>query len=117
MHNKDPKGAIEALHVARSYELGTMGSMDPTYLRGLAHLEFGNGSESGGGISKDYRTSWDPLGIGPWERWLISNWAAPMRCRAMLQRAAPFMTISSSFGKTPIQIFRSLCKPRRSTKD
>jgi eukaryotic-like serine/threonine-protein kinase len=44
MDNKNPNGAIEALHVTAPYELGTMGAMEPVYLRGQAYLELGNGS-------------------------------------------------------------------------
>jgi DNA-binding winged helix-turn-helix (wHTH) protein/tetratricopeptide (TPR) repeat protein len=52
MDNKNPKGAIEALRVAATYELGTMGSMDPTYLRGLAYLQLGNGSAAAAEFQK-----------------------------------------------------------------
>ncbi|HYL84008.1 MAG TPA: winged helix-turn-helix domain-containing protein [Candidatus Angelobacter sp.] len=43
MDNKNPDKAVELLRVASPYDLGTMGSMDPVYLRGLAYLELGNG--------------------------------------------------------------------------
>jgi DNA-binding winged helix-turn-helix (wHTH) protein/tetratricopeptide (TPR) repeat protein len=43
MDNKDPKKAVELLNVVSPYDLGSMGSMDPVYLRGLAYLELGNG--------------------------------------------------------------------------
>jgi serine/threonine protein kinase len=43
MDNKNPNKAIELLQVTSTYDLGTMGSMDPVYLRGRAYLELGNG--------------------------------------------------------------------------
>jgi len=43
MGNKNPNKAVELLQMASPYDLGTMGSMDPVYLRGQAYLEIGNG--------------------------------------------------------------------------
>ena len=43
MDHKNPREAVELLRVTSPYDLGTMGSMDPVYLRGQAYLELGNG--------------------------------------------------------------------------
>ena len=52
MDNKNPKEAIELLQVASPYDLGTMGSMDPAYLRGQAYLRLGNGSAAAAEFEK-----------------------------------------------------------------
>jgi DNA-binding winged helix-turn-helix (wHTH) protein/tetratricopeptide (TPR) repeat protein len=52
MDNKNPKQAIELLQVTRPYDLGTLGSMDPVYLRGLAYLELSNGSAAAAEFQK-----------------------------------------------------------------
>ena len=52
MDNKNPGKAIELLQVASPYDLGTMGSMDPVYLRGQAYLELGNGSAAAAEFQK-----------------------------------------------------------------
>jgi tetratricopeptide (TPR) repeat protein/predicted Ser/Thr protein kinase len=52
MDNKNPKEAIELLQVTGPYDLGTLGSMDPVYLRGLAYLELGNGSAAAAEFQK-----------------------------------------------------------------
>jgi eukaryotic-like serine/threonine-protein kinase len=52
MDNRNPNKAIELLQVASPYDLGTMGSMDPVYLRGQAYLELGNGSAAAGEFLK-----------------------------------------------------------------
>jgi len=41
--NENPKKALELLLVTSPYELGTMGNMDPIYLRGNAYLKLGDG--------------------------------------------------------------------------
>jgi predicted Zn-dependent protease len=43
MDNENPKKALELLLVTSPYELGTMGNMDPIYLRGNAYLKLGDG--------------------------------------------------------------------------
>jgi len=52
MDNKNPDKAIGLLRVTSSYDLGTLGSMDPVYLRGQAYLELGNGSAAAGEFQK-----------------------------------------------------------------
>jgi len=42
--NKKPSEAVELLRVTTPYDLGTLGSMDPVYLRGQAYLQLGNGT-------------------------------------------------------------------------
>ena len=42
MGHNDAAEAVELLRVASPYDLGTMGSMDPVYLRGQAYLALGN---------------------------------------------------------------------------
>jgi DNA-binding winged helix-turn-helix (wHTH) protein/tetratricopeptide (TPR) repeat protein len=44
MDNKNPNKAVELLQTTTPYELGTMGSLDPIYFRGMAYLELGNGA-------------------------------------------------------------------------
>jgi hypothetical protein len=44
MGQKNAVNAVELLRVTSPYDLGTMGSMDPVYLRGQAYLALANGS-------------------------------------------------------------------------
>ena len=52
MGNKNPNKAVELLQVTSPYDLGTMGSMDPVYLRGQAYLQLGNGSAAAAEFQK-----------------------------------------------------------------
>jgi len=52
MDHKNPREAVELLRVTSPYDLGTMGSMDPVYLRGQAYLELGNGSAAAAEFQK-----------------------------------------------------------------
>ena len=46
MNEGNPREAIELLEVTRAYDLGTMASMDSSYLRGQAYLRLGDGSDA-----------------------------------------------------------------------
>lgn len=46
MANKNPNEALKQLGMTSRYDLGSMGSMDPVYLRGQAYLELGNGVDA-----------------------------------------------------------------------
>ena len=56
--NQNPNEAIKQLGVASRYDLGSMGSMDPVYLRGQAYLKLDNGSAAAAEFQKIIEHPW-----------------------------------------------------------
>ena len=58
MGNKNPNEALAQLGMTSRYDLGSMGSMDPVYLRGQAYLELGNGVAAAAEFRKIIEHPW-----------------------------------------------------------
>jgi DNA-binding winged helix-turn-helix (wHTH) protein/Tfp pilus assembly protein PilF len=58
MGNKNPNEALKQLGMTSRYDLGSMGSMDPVYLRGQAYLELGDGVAAAAEFRKIIEHPW-----------------------------------------------------------
>lgn len=67
LDRKNPKAGVELLRATSPYELGTMGRMEPVYIRGQAYLMLGDGGAAAAEFQKilDHRTivQLNPVGV------------------------------------------------------
>ena len=115
LSRNDPSQAVEILRVTSSYELGSDGTLEPIYTRGLAYLRLHRGSEA----AAEFQKILDHPGITRnHPRAVLAHLELPgfLCFRAIPLGRAPSTGDFSPSGRTPIPISPSCSKRKLSTQ-